>query len=106
MKKVIWLFLAIVMVLCSGCGASPGSDGGKKDPYTTGDGVNLPDSGGYPLTIKDYFDVETTLEKMPEKVAVLSGSMLNIWYDLGGKSVCTSDISSNIKIDKFLTFYY
>ena len=96
MKKVIWLFLAIVMVLCSGCGASPGSDGGKKDPYTTGDGVNLPDSGGYPLTIKDYFDVETTLEKMPEKVAVLSGSMLNIWYDLGGKSVCTSDISSNI----------
>ncbi|MBU3209652.1 ABC transporter substrate-binding protein [Clostridium algidicarnis] len=52
----------------------------------------------YPLTIKDYLKNETILNEKPEKVAVLSGTPLNIWYDLGGKSICTSDISENLKI--------
>lgn len=56
-------------------------------------------TGGYPLTIRDYFGTETILEKPPERVAVVSGTPLNIWYDLGGKSICTSDISANLKLD-------
>lgn len=52
----------------------------------------------YPLTITDYLGVETVLEKPPARPAVLSGTPLNVWYDLGGKSVCTSDISSNLKL--------
>ena len=55
--------------------------------------------GGYPLTVQDYFEYETVLESPPERVAVLSGTPLNIWYDLGGKSICTSDISENLKLD-------
>lgn len=52
----------------------------------------------YPLTVKDYLKDETVIKTKPEKVAVLSGTPLNIWYDLGGKSVCTSDVSENIKL--------
>ena len=52
----------------------------------------------YPLTIKDYLKNEIILEKKTEKVAVLSGTPLNIWYDLGGKSICTSNISENLKL--------
>ncbi len=96
MKKIISFLLAVSLILCTACGTASNGDDGKHNPYATGDGVNLPESSGYPMTIKDYFDVETTLEKMPEKVAVLSGSMLNVWYDLGGKSICSSDISDNI----------
>jgi iron complex transport system substrate-binding protein len=96
MKKIISFLLAVSLILCTACGTASNGDDRKHNPYATGDGVNLPESSGYPMTIKDYFDVETTLEKMPEKVAVLSGSMLNVWYDLGGKSICSSDISDNI----------
>ena len=52
----------------------------------------------YPLTVYDALGNETVLEKKPERIAVMSGTLLNIWYDLGGESVCTSDISSNLKI--------
>jgi len=52
----------------------------------------------YPLTIKDTTTDETVLEKVPEKVAVISGTPLSIWYDLGGKSICSSDISENVKL--------
>lgn len=52
----------------------------------------------YPLTVRDYLNYETTIETKPEKVAVLSGTPLNIWYDLGGKSICTSNVSDNIRL--------
>lgn len=52
----------------------------------------------YPLTVVDYLKDETVIETAPERVAVLSGSQMNIWYDLGGKSICTSKISKNLKI--------
>jgi iron complex transport system substrate-binding protein len=52
----------------------------------------------YPLKIKDYLGNETTLETKPQRVAVLSGTPLNIWYDLGGKSICSSDVSDNVRL--------
>ena len=52
----------------------------------------------YPLTVRDYLKDETIINIKPERVAVLSGTPLNVWYDLGGKSVCTSDISDNVKL--------
>ena len=54
----------------------------------------------FPLTVRDFLDYETVIEKKPERVAVLSGTPLNIWYDLGGKSVCAPTISSNLKVVK------
>ncbi len=47
---------------------------------------------GYPCTITDYIGNEVTLETRPEHVAVLSGTFLNMWYALGGKSICRTDL--------------
>lgn len=52
------------------------------------------------LIVTDFFGYETVLTAPPQRVAVLSGTPLNIWYDLGGKSVCSSDISGNIKLQQ------
>ncbi|MPW24946.1 ABC transporter substrate-binding protein [Alkalibaculum sp. M08DMB] len=52
----------------------------------------------YPLRVIDFLGKEIQLDKKPERVAVLSGTPLNIWYSLGGKSICTSNISENIKL--------
>lgn len=52
----------------------------------------------YPLKVRDYLKVETVIEKKPERVAVLAGTQLNIWYQLGGKSICTSNLTDNVKL--------
>jgi iron complex transport system substrate-binding protein len=47
---------------------------------------------GYPYTITDYLGYQVTLEQRPERIAVLSGTFLNMWYALGGKSICRTDL--------------
>ena len=54
----------------------------------------------YPLTVIDAMGTEIYLEKKPERIAVMAGTLLNIWYDLGGDSVCSSDISNNLVLLK------
>lgn len=127
MKTKASLFKVLTVLLCmlllfSGCsntgtqGESPESSsediGGSTSPDESGSesaGSNTPDSPSwtpvievtgdtYPLTVRDAFDYETVLEEAPTRVAVISGTPLNIWYDLGGKSVCTSTISANLKV--------
>ncbi|HML46780.1 MAG TPA: ABC transporter substrate-binding protein [Clostridia bacterium] len=88
MKKRVW-GLMLLCLLCCAIGASAAPDAALPIE-ATGD--------GYPLTIRDYLKVETTLESMPKAAAVISGTPLNIWYDLGGKSICCSDISENVKL--------
>jgi iron complex transport system substrate-binding protein len=48
----------------------------------------------YPCTIIDYLGTQVTLEAKPERVAVLSGSFLNMWYALGGSSICRTDLDT------------
>ena len=50
----------------------------------------------YPLTVIDALGTEIYLEQKPERIAVMAGTLMNIWYDLGGDSVCSSDISNNL----------
>ena len=54
---------------------------------------------GYPCTITDYLGYRVTLEERPERIAVLSGTFLNMWYALGGKSICRTDLRTAM-IDK------
>lgn len=99
MKRVLafGVFLCLLLSVTA-CGS--GGMGGMKSVTTDTQAANITvSSGGYPLKITDYFGTETTLETPPERVAVLSGTPLNIWYDLGGKSICSSDISDNVKLD-------
>jgi iron complex transport system substrate-binding protein len=63
------------------------------------DNAGIVDIGDdYPMTIRDHLGVETVLESKPARVAVLSATPLNIWYDLGGKSICSSDVSDNVRL--------
>jgi iron complex transport system substrate-binding protein len=54
----------------------------------------LVSSDTYPCTITDYLGTEVTLDSKPQRVAVLSGSFINMWYALGGESICRTDLSS------------
>ena len=103
MKRIIALGMVVCMLLgLCGCGGSGGMGGMKavsSDQTESKEAAITVSGDSYPLTVTDYFDHETVLEEPPKRVAVLSGTPLNIWYDLGGKSICTSDISENLKID-------
>ncbi len=86
MKRLIgFLLLAAMLLSCAVCAV-------------VADTPQTKDGSGYPLTIVDYWGYETVLESLPERVGVLSGTLLNIWYDLGGTSACTSDLSGNLKV--------
>ncbi len=103
MKRIIALGMVVCMLLgLCGCGGSGGMGGMKavSSDQTESKETAITVSGdSYPLTVTDYFGHETVLNEPPKRVAVLSGTPLNVWYDLGGKSICTSDISDNLKID-------
>ena len=102
-KDILWLMiLAVIMTSISGCTKTTGV-GGLSNVQNTEkvDDTQLSitvEGDKYPLTVKDFLKKETILKEKPEKIAVLSGTPLNIWYDLGGKSVCTSDVSDNVKL--------
>lgn len=105
-RKMISAFMAAAMIMSvSGCSSesSKAGVGGLKnadavDKVTEDEAAILVTGEDYPLTVRDYLKNETTIESKPERVAVMSGTPLNIWYDLGGKSVCTSDVNSNIRL--------
>lgn len=100
-KNSIVLALILVFTLIGGCAKNSGV-GGLKSTQSThqkGDAQLSVSSETYPLTVTDYLDYQTKLEKLPARVAVLAGTPLNIWYDLGGKSICSSEINDkNIKL--------
>lgn len=59
----------------------------------------LIEGDGYPYTITDYLGYRTVLEKRPERVAVLSGTFIGMWYNFGGTSICRTDLGS-CKLDE------
>ncbi len=48
----------------------------------------------YPYVLTDYMNREFVLEEKPERWAVISGTYLNMWYFLGGGSVCTTNLNT------------
>lgn len=74
-----------------------GADEGKKDGDKSEAKISV-SSDHYPLDVNDFFGYVTHLDFRPDRIAVLSGTPLNIWYDLGGKSVCSSNIGDNIRL--------
>jgi hypothetical protein len=82
MKFVKMALITIVSaVILTSCGADgtgavhhalKGADGELPiEVFQSGD-------GGYPITIRDYMKDETTLEAMPLRAAVISGTPLNV----------------------------
>ena len=107
MKKRLGIFVVLGALLLSMAGCSTG-----KNPVQSNAGASASASGSkqvndaaitvtgenYPLKVKDFLGAELTIDSKPQRVAVLSGTPMNIWYDLGGKSICTSDVSANLRI--------
>ena len=104
MLRVSVLLLALLLVFssCNLATSSETTENAQGSSAESGDrNPDLPievKGDAYPLTVRDFIGNETVLEKKPERVAVLSGAPLNIWYDVGGKSVCTATISDNLKV--------
>ena len=102
-KKILMLMIVIILsISILGC-QSTNQVGGlsntkSADKVNEGDPSIVVEGENYPLTVRDYLNKIVTLEKKASKVAVMSGTPLNIWYDLGGKSICTSDVSENLKL--------
>lgn len=103
-KRLVWPIIIMIMIMSiTGCSKRNTGMGGLSNTKASNkvgedEAPILAEGDDYPLTIQDYLKEKTILDKKPEKVAVLSGTPLNIWYDLGGKSICTSDISDNVKL--------
>lgn len=102
-KKILALMMIVILSTnLIGCNKTTGVGGLSNTKSTEkvdeGDLAIKVEGEDYPLTVRDFLKKETVLEKKFEKAAILSGTPLNIWYSLGGKSVCTSDISENLKL--------
>lgn len=67
------------------------SMGKDKMPAMGGPKITMSEGEGYPVTITDMYGNKVTLEKKPQKIAAISGTFLGLLYDLGGKSICTSE---------------
>ena len=108
LHRLLAILLAACLLLAApGCGTAgaPASSPGDPDAPTASPGVDrsagsalVVEGDSYPLVVHDCLGNETIIESRPARVAVISGTPLNIWYDLGGKSVCTSTVSTNVKL--------
>ena len=102
MKRKLWLCLALLMVFgnFSGCQVGDAAKMGgmvnaeTKKTREKEDRKILLEGEAYPYVLTDYMNNQFTIKAEPENWAVLSGTFLNIWYRLGGKSVCTTDLGS------------
>lgn len=54
----------------------------------------------FPITVTDFAGRTTIVDEPPERVVILSGTALNVWYDAGGSAVATTDRSENIRLSE------
>ena len=50
------------------------------------------------MTITDFTGHSETFEEAPQRIAVVSGTPLNIFYDAGGTAIAASDLTENIRL--------
>lgn len=97
--------LAIALLLgATSCGEGsdePGpaseSQSTPSEPGTEEPGPGVSDTS-FPLTVTDFVGHEETFEAPPERVAILSGTSVNIYYDAGGEAVGITDITGNARV--------
>lgn len=68
------------------------SDTGDTNPVpepAAGPAQESATSKGFPMTITDIMNNTITLKQKPQKVAVISGPLLEMFDSVGGKSICT-----------------
>lgn len=120
-KSIIYLIctLMILSLLLSACGRnadnnednhieSPKNSSNLQNSYE-GDKNNVDmiesdedDSNKerYPLTITDMMGNKVKLKKKPEKIAVISGKLLKLFYSAGGESICRVETEGGKPVDE------
>ena len=108
---ILIVFNIVIALSLVGCSAS--DDSGKSSRFggmanvegvkTGADATHniLLEGNGYPYTITDYLGKKVTLESKPTKVAVLSGTYIGLWYELGGTSICRTDLGTVLLDEKY-----
>lgn len=100
-----WLQVSLtILVGClglAGCSSTAetaeSSSPATSAPAATADFPSV-SSDSFPITVTDWTGHEETFEEAPEKVAILSGTPLNLWYDVSGTVVATSNLSDSVHV--------
>lgn len=98
MRKGLYIFILLLLLVMVGCSGKEKDESKESLAEESREKTIQVLGKDYPLIVVDAIGNETVIDEKPERVAVLSGTPLNIWYDLGGKSICTSDVTDNLKI--------
>lgn len=100
-KNIITLTIfALLLVILLGCSNPEKAKMGgmvNTDASETREDAETPlliEGDGYPYVLTDYLNNQFVVEEKPENWAVLSGTYLNMWYHLGGKSVCATNLNT------------
>lgn len=103
-KKFIIISIMMILLIILFAGCKNDSDSAKVGGMTNTDVTDtrenevkniLVEGDCYPYTITDYLNNKITLDEMPKNFAVTSGTFLNMWYALGGQSICTTELKSS-----------
>lgn len=104
------LTIVALLALLGACGGAGGSAtssapaGGASNEAESPTIAARPDpepavsSQDFPMTVTDWTGHKETFDQAPAKVAVLSGTPLNLWYDVSGTAVATSTLSKSTHI--------
>lgn len=85
------LVCGVSLVAASACSPSP-------EPPAVSGSAPVASAASFPKTVKDASGHELTLERPPARVCFLSGTPLNMWYDLGNEAACATEVTGNLKM--------
>lgn len=104
-RRVAALITLLAALLLAGC-TIPSTDAGTPPSALTPQASNA--SGlnngveivgdGFPLTVTDVTGHSVTFDEKPQRVAVISGTPLNIFYDAGGTAIAGPNVTDNIRL--------
>ena len=87
-KRMSAAMAAILIMAMVGCGTSDPSKGGESRAEEAKMSFGVTDSFGHKV---DFMT-------RPQRVCLLSATLLSIWYDLGGTAACTPSLTGNEKL--------
>ena len=87
-KRISAAIAAILAMTMVGCGTSDPSKGGESRAEEAKTSFSVTDSFGHKV---DFMT-------RPQRVCLLSATLLSIWYDLGGTAACTPSLTGNEKL--------
>lgn len=97
-RTLALVLCAAMSVLGASCSSGQGAPSPSEPPPTSTGADPMPMTGTeFPLSITDVSGRSVDFESAPQRVCILAGTAMNIWYDVGGTAVCSVQITDNVK---------